>query len=291
MQSLGLSDLGEEYLLARLDDTERASIALRYTLSRHRAEKGAVTLALFDARRSEPRYVEFEFDELPERFWSILYPRDFLPLVERYAAENSLDVPLVLGLIRQESAFNPSARSIANARGLMQILPQTVSRTRRGRRTAARRLLDPEYNIRFGTDYLRGRLSALGEIPEQAVAAYHAGDRRVREWQGYYDFQEPAEFLETIPIPATRAYVEAVLRDAGIYRRLLDGSARFAKCQGAGIPSATRPDGVFEVKAYGSSSQGPDRAIFFLDSVSSGGRGGHVLFDAALVMDRAYLPD
>lgn len=242
-RALGLSELAEEYLLARLQESDAPSSALRYTLSRHRAENGDVTLALFDARRSEPRYVEFQFGELPEQFWTLLYPREFLSIVERHAQESGLDVPLVLGLIRQESAFNPQARSVANARGLMQILPQTVSSSRRGRRAAARHLLDPEYNIRFGTEYLRGRLSALGEIPEHALAAYHAGEGRVQEWQGYYNYQEPAEFLETIPIPSTRAYVEAVLRDAGIYRRLLGGSAQFAKCQGAETPLATQPEG------------------------------------------------
>ena len=137
----------------------------------------------------------------------------------------------MLGLIRQESAFNPQARSVANARGLMQILPSTVSNTRRGKNLAARRLLEPEYNIKFGTQYLRGRLSVLDEVPEQAVAAYHAGEARVKQWRSQSNFQEPAEFLESIPIPSTRVYVEAVLRDAALYRGLLDSSAQFAKCQ------------------------------------------------------------
>ena len=230
LRSLGLTDLAEQYLLDRLEEANGDS-TLRFTLSRARSERGATTLALYDARRSLPRYTEFQVSELPEEFWSLLYPRDYLAIVDRYAQELGLDPRLVLGLIRQESAFNPQARSVANARGLMQILPSTVSNTRRGRNLAARRLLEPEYNIKFGTQYLRGRLSVLDEIPEQAVAAYHAGEGRVQEWRSQHSFQEPAEFLESIPIPSTRVYVEAVLRDAVIYRRLLDSSTQFAKCQ------------------------------------------------------------
>jgi soluble lytic murein transglycosylase len=144
-----------------------------------------------------------------------------------------------MGLIRQESAFNPRATSSANARGLMQILPQTASRSRRGRARVARRLHDPAYNVRFGCRYLRDLLKTFGGDLEQALAAYHAGDFRVKDWLGKYSFREPAEFIETIPIPATRAYVEAVLRDAAIYRQLMGGAAKFAECQ----PTGGKADG------------------------------------------------
>ena len=92
LRSLALADLAEEYLLDRLTQPETPTSALRFTLSRHRAGDGAVTLALFDARRSEPRYVEFQFEELPQEFWTLLYPREFLPVVERYSNENSLEI-------------------------------------------------------------------------------------------------------------------------------------------------------------------------------------------------------
>ncbi len=230
LRRLGLAELAEQYLSARAEDGAD-STALRFTLSRLRAERGSNWLALFDARRSVPRYTEYQFGELPEEFWRLLYPQDYLPLVERYAQETTLDPHLVLGLIRQESAFNANAVSVAGARGLMQIMPSTASPARKGRAHIARRLFEPEYNVKFGTAHLRGRLSELDEIPEQALAAYHAGEGRVKQWRSHYNFQEPAEFLETIPIPSTRVYVEAVLRDAGIYRQLLSGSAGFAKCK------------------------------------------------------------
>jgi soluble lytic murein transglycosylase len=229
LHRLSLLELAEDYLLRRLEESP-GEMALQFMLGRLRSERGATTLALYDTRRAWPRFGEYRFDELPEEFWRRLYPQDYRALVEKHAKQAELDPALVMGLIRQESAFNPQARSVANARGLMQILPSTVSKSRRGRTLAARRLFEPEYNIKFGTQYLRGRLAALGGVPEYALAAYHAGDSRVKDWRGRHRLQEPAEFLETIPIPSTRTYVEAVLRDAGIYRQILQGTAQFARC-------------------------------------------------------------
>jgi soluble lytic murein transglycosylase len=234
LTDLNLPELAVQYATAKLSDSAEA-VELRLALSRLFAAQRKPALALFEARRVAPRYMDFELDDLPEEYWLLLYPQEYLSLVKRYARASNLETHLVLGLIRQESAFNPRATSVANARGLMQILPQTVSRNRRGRARAARRLYNPAYNIQFGTRHLRGLLTNLGAVPEQALAAYHAGESRVKSWLSTRTFQEPPEFLETIPIPSTRAYVEAVLRDAGIYRQLLDPSAKYASCrQGPG---------------------------------------------------------
>lgn len=230
LMNLGLRDLAEQYLLVVVEGSSNGA-ELKLALSRLHAEEKKPALALFDARRAVPRASEYEFSELPEEIWRRLYPQEFLPLVKRYARTNRLDPALVLALIRQESAFNPRATSVANARGLMQILPETVSPRKRGRARAARRLYEPAYNVQFGTRHLAGLLKELGNSPEQALAAYHAGDFRVKDWLSKHSFQEPAEFLETIPIPATRTYVEALLRDVGIYRALLNRTAKFARCR------------------------------------------------------------
>jgi len=230
LQGLSLENLGEQYLLAMLSDRPEAT-ELLLALGRLRAKQRNPSAALLNARRAIPKYAEYEFSEIPPEVWNLLYPRDYWQLVKRQARANGLDPYVVMGLIRQESAFNPRATSSANARGLMQILPQTASRTRRGRAREARRLYDPAYNVRFGCRYLRDLLKASEGSFERALAAYHAGDFRVKDWLGKYSFREPAEFTETIPIPATHAYVEAVRRDAAIYRQLLSGTAKFARCR------------------------------------------------------------
>ena len=128
---------------------------------------------------------------------------------------------LTSGLIKQESAFSPEARSGANAVGLMQLLPKTARRTAREARVgyARRRLFDPDYNIHLGTIYLSGLLKGFGGV-EAALAAYNAGEDHVAAWTSGQNYREPAEFVDSIPFTETREYVEIVTRNADIYRRL-----------------------------------------------------------------------
>ncbi len=230
LEDLALEDLAEQYLRRELSANPghpEGSVALARTLAR----RGRVGVALFEAQKAAPDYPNYDFSMLPREIWALLYPRTYHSLVARQAGAHGLDPNVVMGLIRQESSFNPRATSPANARGLMQVLPQTVSRGRSRRQTAARRLYEPAYNLRIGCAYLRARLKAFDGQIEQALAAYQAGPLRVKQWTQGRDFSEPAEFLETIPIPSTRAYVERVLRDAAIYRQLLTGTAKFADCR------------------------------------------------------------
>ncbi len=230
LRALSLDDVAEAYLRAVVSH-EPARTDLRLALSRFEMEQGNLGPSLIDAVRAVSNYPDFGFDALPKGVWDLLYPRAYWNLVRREARAKGVNPYLVMGLIRQESTFNPRAVSAANARGLMQILPSTATRSRKRRPAVARRLLSPSYNVRIGTGLLR-KLSAAndGEM-ELALAAYHAGQSRVNAWRSQYVYRDPAEFLESIPIPATRGYVERVIRDAAVYRKLLTGAARFADCR------------------------------------------------------------
>jgi soluble lytic murein transglycosylase len=72
----------------------------------------------------------------------------------------------------------------------------------------------------MGTFYFRDMLDRLGGNVEAALAAYNAGKSRVDQWLSWGDFREPAEFIETIPFSETRGYVQSVLRNAEMYRRI-----------------------------------------------------------------------
>jgi soluble lytic murein transglycosylase len=115
----------------------------------------------------------------------------------------------------------------------MQLLPETAAHSNRSARVrgVTRRLYDPAYNVRVGSAYLAILLKEFDGHPEMALAAYNAGDSRVRDWLSKATFPEPLMFLESIPISETRIYVEMVLRDAEIYRQLLSDSPRFAECK------------------------------------------------------------
>jgi len=231
LQALSLDGLAEQYLKAWLA-TRPALPELRFLLSRLEAGQGNVSAAISEAIKIVPDYPSYEFSELPREMWNLLFPQSYWKLVQRQARANRLDPYLVMGLIRQESGFNARATSSADARGLMQVLPKTASRSTRPARirSTGARLYNPTYNVRFGCSYLRSLLKDFDGKPEMALAAYNAGDFRVRDWLKSNSFRDSSEFLEAIPIRATRVYVESVLRDAAIYRQLLTGAAKFAKC-------------------------------------------------------------
>jgi soluble lytic murein transglycosylase len=78
----------------------------------------------------------------------------------------------------------------------------------------------PETNLNLGTYYMRMMLNELDQSWEYMLAAYNAGKSRVDKWRTWYDYREPAEFVESIPFDETRNYVQVVLRNADFYRRL-----------------------------------------------------------------------
>ena len=241
LQALDLKNLEEEFLKAALA-VDNPPAELRLLLAEIYAAQNDAAGALFGALKTAPAYSQMEFSDLPKEVWNFLYPQAYWKLIERQARLNNLDPYLVMGLVRQESAFSARALSVANARGLMQILPETAAHSSRPSRTrsAARRLYDPTYNVRVGCAYLAALMKDFDGRPELALAAYNAGDFRVKDWVRKYSFRDSGMFLESIPIPATRTYVELVLRDAEIYRQLLSGSPHFAECSaGATFCAAT----------------------------------------------------
>ena len=139
------------------------------------------------------------------------------------AIENRLDPFLVASLIRQESEFNPGSVSRANAIGLMQLLPGTgklVARQASLKHYNASQLYTPTVNVELGTLYFRGMVDKFGGSIEYALAAYNAGSDRVEEWMGQGPYRDTAEFVESIPFTETREYVQAIVRNAGVYRQL-----------------------------------------------------------------------
>ena len=161
------------------------------------------------------------FDTVPREVWLAAYPMPFAGPIHQWSAHVGLASSLTAGLIRQESAFDPDARSGANAYGLMQLLPKTAKRLARSAKIgySRGRLVDPDYNVRLGTLYLAGLQKDFGSV-ESALAAYNAGEERVAQWNAGQHYREIAEFVDSIPFTETREYVEIVTRNAGIYRKL-----------------------------------------------------------------------
>jgi soluble lytic murein transglycosylase len=132
---------------------------------------------------------------------------------------------LLLGVMRQESSFDPKIISPAGAHGLMQLMPQTAAQLAHSEHIAAAPLSDPDVNMRLGTIYLAGLIKRFGAVPF-AVAAYDAGPHRVQQWldEDTPDTNNAAamtDWIETIPFAETRNYVQRVLENETIYRSRL----------------------------------------------------------------------
>ncbi len=153
---------------------------------------------------------------------TLLYPLGFWPTVSRQSAAQNVDPLLVTALTRQESLFDPEARSPADARGLMQLLPSTAERVARGRGEASPvdHLYDPEVNVALGTAYLGELLRLYGGDPIRACAAYNGGEPAVARWQERFGHLPPDEFVESITFRETRDYVKKVLGNRRRYQQL-----------------------------------------------------------------------
>ena len=172
-------------------------------------------------------YLFLPIDSAPLDFWKLAFPLPYRADLERFSKQNNLDPFLMAALIRQESEFDAKVTSRANARGLTQIEPVTgreLSRKLKIPQYTTAKLFQPALNLQFGTYYLRLVTNQLGGHTEAALAAYNAGMTRAKSWLTWGDFQEPAEFVETVPFTQTRGYIQAVLRNADAYRRIYSPS-------------------------------------------------------------------
>ncbi|MBL4693493.1 MAG: lytic transglycosylase domain-containing protein [Magnetovibrio sp.] len=139
---------------------------------------------------------------------------------------NPVETPLVLAVIRQESAFYFSAKSHAGARGLMQVMPATAKRVARDNRLPYDRdrlSRDANYNLIIGQVYLSDMVGKFNGSYPMALAAYNAGPHRVNRWvKTFGDPRTKAidiiDWIEMIPYTETRNYVQRVLENLGVYR-------------------------------------------------------------------------
>jgi soluble lytic murein transglycosylase len=174
-------------------------------------------------KRSTPNYFAVDIPDLPRPYWEALFPKAYWSDLRKYSMLNGLDPYLVASLIRQESEFNALALSRANAVGLMQLLPKTgktVAKQVKLKGYSAPQLYTPAINLELGTRYFKDMVDKYNGQFEYALAAYNAGSDRVGDWLGQGHYRDPQEFVESIPFTETREYVQAILRNANVYRQL-----------------------------------------------------------------------
>jgi len=171
------------------------------------------------------------------------FSNTFNPFIDRYAHAYSVSPDLVRAVIQVESGFNPFARSVEGAVGLMQLMPDTAVEM------GVKDRLDPEDNIRGGVAYLRQLLNRYGDDVRLALAAYNAGPGAVDRHGTVPPYRE------------TRQYVTDVTRRSGDTASRTGSPARAAQVvyktveikDGRPVPlySNTRPSkGPYEIVVY-----------------------------------------
>ena len=143
-------------------------------------------------------------------------------LITYYAAVNRIDPAYVAAVIKRESDYDPQAVSRVQARGLMQIMPDT-GEWLAGKISLAdytvERLFEPEISIQMGCWYL-GYLSRLFDgDPVLVACAYHAGQGNVRSWLQKYSPDGKTLSIDEIPTDDTRYYAGKVLNAYAIYQQ------------------------------------------------------------------------
>jgi soluble lytic murein transglycosylase len=222
LQNGGLTEFAIRELKLAVDEEGGASWATA-EMARLYRDNGQYYRALQVLKHAVPAYFAMDVDALPRPYWENLFPRPWWTDVKKYSSSNGLDPFLVASLIRQESEFNPEAISHANALGLMQVLPSTgkkLAHSMRVRGFSSQQLLVPDFNLQLGTRYFRELVDHFNGHVEYALAAYNAGTDRVEAWLANGKYRDAQEFVESIPFTETREYVQSVLRNATVYKRL-----------------------------------------------------------------------
>ncbi|MDH5358360.1 MAG: transglycosylase SLT domain-containing protein [Gammaproteobacteria bacterium] len=156
------------------------------------------------------------------RYWDALdlrFPVAYDTAILNSGEKYGIDPSWLFGIARQESAFNPHARSYVGAMGLMQIMPNTgklIARLINKPLKRTSELLNPNRNVQLGSAYLRRMYDQNQRNPVLATASYNAGPHRVEKWLPKHAL--PADiWIENIPFDETRRYTRRVLSYAAIF--------------------------------------------------------------------------
>ncbi len=217
------ADLFDDALneLRYVQRTSGSSPAVDATIAFAYHQKGELRRAITLMRRAYPQFLTAD-QTLPREILEVIFPLEYWDLIRKHAAARGLDPYLVAALIAQESTFDPEIRSVANAWGLMQIVPATGRQLARSlgiRRFTTSMLTNPETNIRMGTLYFSRLVQQFGGT-HYALASYNAGENRVVRWKAERPGLDEDEFIDDIPFPETQNYVKRILGTAEDYRRV-----------------------------------------------------------------------
>ncbi len=185
-------------------------------------KKGDFTKSVISARNAMEK-LAIKPDKYDVR-WRLVYPLHFYSDIKKYAEMSGNNPPLMLSIVKEESHFNPSAKSSAGATGLMQLMPQTAAEVAERRGIEKFSLFDSKQNVMLGNYYYSLLKQQLAGRDISAVAAYNGGIGSVNNWAKSLYYNDADEFIEQIPYPETKHYVKKVFKSYWNYIRIYSGN-------------------------------------------------------------------
>jgi len=233
-------------LLARHKQDYSVEAFILNLAARYPDASSLLAIARFAQQLNHPhlgiRLAKNNFSEQKQWVQAVAHPVIDLP------RNLAVEPALAMAIIRQESEFDPNARSHADARGLMQLLPSTARSVARkaGIKTTTAKLYQPQHNIRLGSLYLAGLLEQFNGTLPLAIASYNAGPGRVHEWLKRFgafphrgNLNQQLKWLEQIPFSETRNYVQRVMENYRVYQKLLNHNATLSPQTAFHLPVAS----------------------------------------------------
>ena len=170
---------------------------------------------------------------------NLRFPIVYREAFNRNSHATTVAEPFLLAIARQESLFDPLARSHANARGLMQLMLPTAEHVARRiglPQPSASDLFDIATNIQLGSHHLAALMDRYDNRRPLVAAAYNAGEHRVDRWIRNASGTEMDVWIETIPFRETRDYVKNVMAFALVYAHRLGTPTPMLQVQEANLP-------------------------------------------------------
>lgn len=222
-----------EWLLAAGENELARSLLNQIATDRRASYDDDQTLDLFQAYARSgdfqtlfQRLSELSLEKrtaLIERDPSLQFPQPWPTLVQTASAKFNVQPELIYAIMRQESSFNPLARSGADAFGLMQLIPEMAKRAEKSAGIALAThedLYRPETNIPLGTAFVRELQNHWHDSFIPTVASYNASEKAITGWIRTRYRGDVLSFIEDIPYEETRTYIKLVMRNYIFYKRL-----------------------------------------------------------------------
>ena len=158
----------------------------------------------------------------------LLFPQPWSTIVQNAASRFDIQSELIYSIMRQESSFNPLARSPADAFGLMQLIPEAAKHAAPMTGIDFKNhedLYEPQTNIPLGTAFVRGLMNRWHGAFIPTVASYNASEKAIAGWIKSRYRGDSLEFIEDVPYDETKGYIKLVMRNFIFYKRLNSGGA------------------------------------------------------------------